>query len=61
MLKRLFWIGVGAAAALQADRWLGAKKAKLSPSGMTSTLLDNVNQRLESKRASSGPPSAPGG
>jgi hypothetical protein len=49
-MKTLFWIAVGAAGALQADRWLRSKRAQLTPNAMTGTLLDKLNARLESKR-----------
>ena len=52
MIKRLFWVAVGAAGALQVDRWLQQKRAKLSPSAMTGSMLDKINQRLEAKQRS---------
>jgi hypothetical protein len=53
VIKSLFWVAVGAAGALQADRWLDKKKARFTPNAMTGSLLDKVNQRLESKRQTS--------
>ena len=50
MIKRLFWIAVGAAGALQLDKWLEQKRAKLSPHAMTGSMLDKLNERLEAKR-----------
>ena len=50
MIKGLFWVVVGAAGALQADRWLERKRAKFSPSAVTGTVLDKINQRLETSR-----------
>ena len=50
MIRRLFWIALGAAAALQLDRWLEARKARFTPNALTGSLLDKVNQRLEAKR-----------
>ena len=50
MLKGLFWVAVGAAGALQADRWLESKKSKFTPNAMTGTLLDKINKRLENGR-----------
>jgi hypothetical protein len=51
MLRRLFWIAVGAALALQADRWFRQQREKLKPSNLTGTLLDKANERLEKTRA----------
>jgi hypothetical protein len=50
MIKRLFWISVGAAGALQVDRWLRAKKASFTPNALTGTVLDKINERLEANR-----------
>ena len=49
-MRTLFWIAVGAAGALQADRWLRERRGRLTPSAMTTTLLDKINERLETKR-----------
>ena len=57
MIKRLFWIAVGAAAALQIDKWLEQKKAKLTPHAVTGSMLDKINERLEAKQRT-GPPVA---
>ena len=54
MLKSVFWVAVGAAGALQADRWLERRKAKFTPHAITGTMLDKVNSRLE-KNQSRGP------
>lgn len=51
MLKPLFWVAVGAAGALQADRWLEKRKARFSPHAITGTMLDKVNSRLEKNRS----------
>jgi len=51
MLRRLFWIAVGAAGVLQADRWLNQQRSKFTPNAVTGTLLNKVNDRLEAKRA----------
>ena len=51
MIRRLFWIAVGAAGVLQLDRWLEQKRAKLSAHAVTGTLLDKLNQRLEAKNS----------
>ena len=53
LLKRLFLIAIGAAAALEADRWLSKQKTKWSPRAVTGSLLDRVNERLESKQGRS--------
>ena len=50
MLKPLFWVAVGAAGALQADRWLEKRKARFTPHAITGTMLDKVNDRLEKNR-----------
>ena len=50
MIKRLFWIAVGAAAALQIDKWLEQKKAKFTPHAVTGSMLDKINERLEAKQ-----------
>lgn len=51
MLKPLFWVAVGAAGALQADRWLEERKARFTPHAITGTMLDKVNDRLEKSRS----------
>jgi hypothetical protein len=53
MIKRLFWIALGAAGALQLDKWLEQKRAKLSPHAVTGSMLDKINERLEAKRRTS--------
>ena len=50
MVRRLFWIALGAAGALQADRWLREKRARLTPNAVTGTMLDKLNERLEARR-----------
>ena len=49
MVKSIFWVAVGAAGALQADRWMRQKRDRWAPSAVTGTLLDKVNRKLESK------------
>ena len=51
MLKPIFWVAIGAAGALQADRWLEKRKARFSPHAITGTMLDKVNSRLEKNRS----------
>ena len=56
MIKRLLWVVLGAAGALQADRWLQQQKARFRPSALTGTFLDATNKRMEKRRArSTGP------
>lgn len=55
MLKRLFWVALGAAGALQVDRWLREKRASLTPNALTGSVLDKVNQRLEAKNQATAP------
>jgi hypothetical protein len=50
MLKRIFWILVGAMAALQADRWIRERRQRFTPNAITGTLLDKINERLEASR-----------
>ncbi len=50
MVKSVFWVAVGAAGALQADRWMRQKRERWAPRAVTGTLLDKVNQKLESSR-----------
>ena len=54
MFKRLLWMAIGAAGALQAERWVRAQRARLTPDALTGTLLDKVNERLEAQRADAG-------
>ncbi|MEO8324148.1 MAG: hypothetical protein ABI571_08450 [Actinomycetota bacterium] len=49
MVKRLFWIAVGAAIALQFDRWWQARSASFTPNALTGTFLDSLNRKLENK------------
>lgn len=53
MIKRLFSVALGAALALELQRWWERRRARLSPGALTGSLLDKVNARLESKRAGS--------
>ena len=61
MIKSLFWLMVGAAGALELNRWTSRQKGRLRVSSMTGGLLEAANRRLESKRYSStpGPGSGP--
>lgn len=55
MIKRLFGIALGAAAALQFDRWWQSRRARFTPNALTGSLLDRVNNRLEEKHRDAGP------
>ena len=56
MIKALWWTVVGAAGALQADRWLSKQKGKLGSTSVTGRLLDATNRKLEANRSSDVPP-----
>ena len=60
LIKKAFWVAVGAVGALQVDRWLSERRARFTPHAMTGALLDKVNQRLEAKRDIAAEPSEPG-
>jgi hypothetical protein len=60
MLRRLFWIGVGAAGALQAERWMQRQRDRFRPNAITGTLLDKVNSKLEASNARASQAPAPG-
>ena len=51
MIKRIFWVVVGAAGALQADKWLQQQKDRFRPSALTTTVLEATNKRMEKRRA----------
>lgn len=53
MIKRLLWVVLGAAGALEADRWLRQQKHRFRPGALTGTLLDATNKKLEQRRGSS--------
>ena len=53
MIASLFWVAVGAVGALEADKLLDKARVRLSPSAVTSTLLDKVNAKLEAKQGTS--------
>jgi hypothetical protein len=55
LARNFFWVAVGAAAALEADKLLARTRSRLSPSVMTGNMLDRLNQRLESKSRSKTP------
>lgn len=51
MIKRIFWVVLGAAGALQADKWLQQQKDRFRPSALTTTVLEATNKRMEKRRA----------
>lgn len=51
MIKRIFWVVVGALGALQVDKWLQQQKERFRPSALTSTILDATNKSMEKRRA----------
>ena len=55
MLRRIFWILVGAMAALQADRWIRQRRRRFTPHAITGTILDKINERLEANRSRAHP------
>jgi hypothetical protein len=58
MIKGLFWVGVGAIAALQSEKILAAFRARFTPRAVTDGFLDRINSRLESRQSGDAP--APG-
>ena len=58
MLKALFWVALGAALALQTDRWWSARRRRVTPGALTTTALDIVNQRLEQRARAARAPGA---
>ncbi len=52
MIGSLFWLAVGAAGALEADRMLDKVRDRIRPSNVTSKMLDKVNAKLEQKQGS---------
>ncbi|HVF52650.1 MAG TPA: hypothetical protein VNC78_03480 [Actinomycetota bacterium] len=54
MIKRLLLIALGAAAALEADRWWGRQRQRFTPNAVTGAFLDKLNRSLENR--SSEPP-----
>ena len=39
-MKRLFWVGVGVAAAVYATRWIRQQRARMSPAAIGTNLSD---------------------
>jgi hypothetical protein len=52
MIGSLFWVAVGAAGALEADRMLDKVRDRIRPSNVTAKVLDKVNSKLEQKQGS---------
>jgi hypothetical protein len=50
MIRKLLGIALGAAIALQIDRWWDSRKARFTPNALTGSFLDKVNERLEEGR-----------
>lgn len=55
MIKSLLGVVAGAAAALQADRWFAARRARLGSGGIAGALLERVNRTLERRRSGTEP------
>lgn len=53
MIKSVLWVAIGAAAALEADKWMEKRREKYRPSALTGTLLDKLNAKLEEERDAS--------
>jgi hypothetical protein len=52
LLRKLFWVMVGIAFALEADRWISKQKTRMSPHALTGSLLDKANESLEKRAVS---------
>ena len=59
MIKTVFWVAVGAAGALQSEKYASKLRERFSPRAVTDGFLDKVNSRLESQRSKKDVP-APG-
>lgn len=53
MIKTLLWTAIGAAGALELDRWWEGKRDQLTPRAVTGAMLEKINRRLEEKRGAS--------
>jgi hypothetical protein len=58
MIKGLFWVAVGAVAALQSEKLFSKLRARFTPRAVTDSFLDRLNSRLESRQTGDAP--APG-
>jgi hypothetical protein len=47
LVRKFFWVAVGAVVALELDRWMGRQRARLAPGHLTTTVLNKVNESLE--------------
>jgi hypothetical protein len=54
VIKKLFWVAVGAVGALEADKWFEKARARLRPSALTGSLLESANRKLEKRRVARG-------
>ncbi|CAN5639172.1 hypothetical protein BH24ACT26_BH24ACT26_17000 [soil metagenome] len=52
LLRKLLWILLGVAGALEVDRWLNRQKLRMSPHAVTGGLLDKLNETLEKRAVS---------
>jgi hypothetical protein len=51
MIKAVLFMALGAAGALQAERWLGDLVQRVSPRALTDGVLERANRRLEKDRS----------
>jgi hypothetical protein len=51
MIKAILLMALGAAGALQAERWLGGLAQRVSPRALTDGMLERANRRLERERS----------
>jgi hypothetical protein len=51
LLKRLIWIGLGIAAALEIERWLQSRRPRYTPNAIAGRMLDGINRRMEQRQA----------
>jgi hypothetical protein len=54
MIRRLLSVLLGAAIAIEADRWWERRRAHYTPNALTGRLLDTVNRRLERRSGGTG-------
>ena len=52
MIRSVFWVAVGVAAALEVDKLLDEVRDRLKPSNVTTSVLDKINATLEAKQTS---------
>ncbi|MGH2693283.1 MAG: hypothetical protein ACRDJJ_00570 [Actinomycetota bacterium] len=51
VLKRVIWIALGVAVALEVDRWLQSRRSQFTPNAIAGRMLDGINRRLEQNQA----------